>query len=107
MMQHYGIDPPKDLKSLTRFESDYCEYTGTAIIQAEYDVGKIEARLAKAMNYRKTRWNDHSTIEMSKCAKATNNKAGKSKHRSTSSSWRRRLKVCPMHSLNNWPSQGD
>ncbi|QDV44550.1 hypothetical protein Enr13x_44160 [Stieleria neptunia] len=68
MKQRYGIDPPKDLKSLTMFSRDYREYTGTVLIQANFDADKIEKLLSKAMNHRKTQWQDHTlhTITLSK-----------------------------------------
>ncbi len=67
MNKRYGIDPPKDLKSLTMFSRDYREYTGTVIVQADYGADKIETRLGKAMNHRQTQWQDHTlhTITLS------------------------------------------
>ena len=68
MKNRYGIDPPKDLKSLTMFSRDYREYTGSVVVQADYEADKIESRLGKAMNHRTTQWQEHTlhTITLSK-----------------------------------------
>ncbi|TWU03179.1 hypothetical protein [Neorhodopirellula pilleata] len=68
MKKRYGIDPPKDLKSLTMFSLDYRQYTGSVIVEADYKADKIETRLRKAMNHRTTPWQDHTlhTVTLSK-----------------------------------------
>lgn len=68
MKKRYGIRPPKDLKSITMFSRDYREYTGTVIIQANYDRSRIEDVLNKAMNPRQAKWKHHTlhTVTLSK-----------------------------------------
>lgn len=78
MKSRYGIDPPKDLKSLTMFSRDYRQYTGSVVIQAEYEADKIEARLRKALNHRTTQWQEHTlhTITLSKQKPADDGPSG-------------------------------
>ncbi len=68
MKKRYGIDPSTDLKSITMFSRDYREYTGTVIVDAEYDATKINDRLKTEMNHRTTEWQNHilHTITLSK-----------------------------------------
>ncbi|MEZ6089031.1 MAG: hypothetical protein R3C05_13595 [Pirellulaceae bacterium] len=54
MKKRYGINPPKDLKSATMFSRDYKQYTGTVLIQADYDRDKVETMLRKSREHRTT-----------------------------------------------------
>lgn len=60
MKNQYGINPPKDLKSLTMFSREYRPYTGTVIVQAQYEASKIKAELQEAKDHQTTQWNDQT-----------------------------------------------
>lgn len=68
MKKRYGFDPSTDLKSITMFSRDYRIYTGTVIVEADYDAKKIEQRLRQAIDYRTTMWEDHTlhTVTLSR-----------------------------------------
>lgn len=62
MEKEYGIRPPKDLASITMFSRDYRRYTGTVILQADYDPQKITQKLQEEDNLRKTQWEGYTLI---------------------------------------------
>ena len=68
LVQQYGIDLPEGMHSATLFSRDYRKYTGTVILQADYDAAKVEAKLKKATKYSVTQWQDHAlhTVTLSK-----------------------------------------
>jgi len=60
MKNRYGINPPKDLKSVTLFSSDYRPYTGVVIIQADYSADAIESQLRKSKQYTTSEYQGHT-----------------------------------------------
>jgi len=60
LQDRYGVDPTRGLFSLTMFSRDYREFTGTAILQADYDAQKVKQQLQKAKQHRTTPWNDYT-----------------------------------------------
>lgn len=60
MEKQYGIRPPKDLKSITMFSRDYRRYTGTVVLQADYEAEKISKKLQKQNDVRKTQWEGYT-----------------------------------------------
>ncbi len=76
MQERFGIDPPRDLASITMYSRDFKEHTGTSIIQADYDASKIEASLRKAEQYEATNWNGHTlhTVTLAKQAQTHDHK---------------------------------
>ena len=56
--QEYGIDPPKDLRSITMYSRDFKRYTGTVIVQADYERSKVVEKMEQASQLKKTNWND-------------------------------------------------
>lgn len=64
----YGFDPREDLRSLTMFSRDYRRYTGTVLLQTEYDEDKIKKLLRKSDSLKKTEWKGHTlyTVTLAK-----------------------------------------
>ncbi|WP_417389101.1 hypothetical protein [Gimesia sp.] len=56
--QEYGIDPPEDLRSITMYSRDFKRYTGTVILQADYERSKAMEKMEQASQLKKTTWND-------------------------------------------------
>lgn len=64
----YGIDPRDDLHTVTMFSRSYHSYTGTVIMEADYDVQKVEADLRKNTDLKTTEWQNHTlyTVTLAK-----------------------------------------
>ena len=64
----YGIDPSQDLHSITMFSRDYRRYTGTIVMQTDYQPDKIEAVLRKEKDYRTSQFEGKTlhTVTLSK-----------------------------------------
>ncbi len=60
MQERYGIDLPNDLHSATMFSRSYGSYTGTIILQADYDAEKVEADILKDEQVQTAQWEGYT-----------------------------------------------
>lgn len=56
--QEYGIDPPKDMRSITMYSRDYKRHTGVVIMQADYKRSKAMEKIEQTSPLKKTEWNE-------------------------------------------------
>jgi hypothetical protein len=54
LTEHCGIDPRKDIESITLFGDNYEEHSGAAVFRGNYDVAKAESHLREKRNVTQT-----------------------------------------------------
>lgn len=64
----YGIEPQEELRGVTMFSRSYHSYTGTVILQADYDADKVLSVLRKTDSLKTTEWNGRTlhTVTLAK-----------------------------------------